>query len=55
MRRAQQGKLTDCSGHGPGIRTYTSADFSQGNHEDSQDSQDIRDSVLILDLLKRAG
>ena len=51
VRRAQQGKGRDCSGHGPGIRTYTSLDFSQGN-EDSQDSQDVRDPELILDLLK---
>lgn len=52
VRRAQQGKRRDCSGHGPGIRTYTSVDFSQGN-DDSQDSQDIRDPELILDLLRR--
>ncbi|KAL2929702.1 Telomere-associated protein RIF1 [Bienertia sinuspersici] len=53
VRRAQQGKLRDCSSHGPGVRMYTSADFSQGNQEESQDSQDIRDPELILDLLKR--
>ncbi|KAE8677166.1 hypothetical protein F3Y22_tig00111542pilonHSYRG00073 [Hibiscus syriacus] len=41
VRRAQQGRERDCNGHGPGIRTYTGLDFSQGN-EDSQDSQDIR-------------
>ncbi|XP_074274014.1 uncharacterized protein LOC141597448 [Silene latifolia] len=52
VRRAQQGKGRDCSGHGPGVRTYTSVDFSQGNDE-SQDSEDIRDADLILDLLKR--
>lgn len=40
VRRAQQGRMMDCSGHGPGIRTYTSVDFSQGN-EESQDSQDM--------------
>ena len=28
VRRAQQGREKDCSGHGPGIRTYTSVDFS---------------------------
>jgi len=54
VRRAQQGRTRDCSGHGPGIRIYTSVDFSQGN-EDSQDSQDIRDPELILDLLRRVA
>ncbi|XP_057537577.1 uncharacterized protein LOC130815209 isoform X1 [Amaranthus tricolor] len=54
VRKAQQGKLRDCSGHGPGVRTYTNADFSQGsNYEDSQDSQDVRDPELILDLLRK--
>lgn len=38
VRRAQQGRAMDSNGHGPGIRTYTPADFSQGN-EESQDSQ----------------
>ncbi|KAH9610843.1 hypothetical protein KSS87_005290 [Heliosperma pusillum] len=52
VRRAQQGKGRDCSGHGPGVRTYTSVDFSQGN-EEYEDSEDIRDADLILDLLKR--
>ncbi|KAL2534846.1 Rif1 N domain-containing protein [Abeliophyllum distichum] len=40
VRRAQQGRMMDCNGHGPGIRTYTCVDFSQGN-EESQDSQDM--------------
>ncbi|KAJ4831051.1 hypothetical protein Tsubulata_001787 [Turnera subulata] len=40
VRRAQQGRGMDCSGHGPGIRTYTAVDFSQGN-EDSQESQEF--------------
>ncbi|KAJ0091513.1 hypothetical protein Patl1_13892 [Pistacia atlantica] len=39
VRRAQQGREWDCGGHGPGIRTYTSVDFSQGNDE-SQETQD---------------
>ncbi|KAL3655844.1 hypothetical protein CASFOL_000240 [Castilleja foliolosa] len=43
VRRAQQGRATDCNGHGPGIRTYTSVDFSQGN-EESQDSPDAWDA-----------
>ncbi|KAK6945142.1 Telomere-associated protein Rif1, N-terminal [Dillenia turbinata] len=38
VRRAQQGRERDCSGHGPGIRTYASVDFSQGNEEESQES-----------------
>ncbi|KAH6824490.1 hypothetical protein C2S53_002900 [Perilla frutescens var. hirtella] len=38
VRRAQQGRAKDSNGHGPGIRTYTTVDFSQGN-EESQDSQ----------------
>ncbi|KAL9151281.1 hypothetical protein ABFS82_11G042800 [Erythranthe guttata] len=37
VRRAQQGRNRDCSGHGPGVKTYTALDFSQGN-EESQDS-----------------
>ncbi|GFQ00452.1 hypothetical protein PHJA_002189200 [Phtheirospermum japonicum] len=52
VRRAQQGRATDCNGHGPGIRTYTSVDFSQGN-EESQDSPDIRDAESILGMLRK--
>ncbi|KAL7134649.1 hypothetical protein ABFS83_11G041200 [Erythranthe nasuta] len=37
VRRAQQGRNRDCSRHGPGVKTYTALDFSQGN-EQSQDS-----------------
>lgn len=51
VRRAQQGRGMDCSGHGPGIRTYTSVDFSQGN-EESQDSQELRNTESILELLR---
>ncbi|KAF8407155.1 hypothetical protein HHK36_006281 [Tetracentron sinense] len=54
VRRAQQGRERDCNGHGPGIRTYTSVDFSQGN-EDSQESQELRNPESILEMLKRAG
>lgn len=54
VRRAQQGRGMDCGGHGPGVRTYTNVDFSQGN-EDSQESQDIRDSESILEMLRRAS
>ncbi|OMO57725.1 Armadillo-type [Corchorus olitorius] len=54
VRRAQQGKERDCSGHGPGIRTYTSLDFSQGNGE-SQESQDNWDSEAILETLRRGS
>lgn len=52
VRRAQQGKERDCSGHGPGIRTYTSLDFSQ-NNDDSQELEDIRNTETILEMLKR--
>ncbi|XP_058759975.1 uncharacterized protein LOC131633276 [Vicia villosa] len=53
VRRAQQGRERDAGGHGPGIRTYTNADFSQG-YDDSQESQDdIRDSEAILEMLRK--
>lgn len=52
VRRAQQGRSWDCSGHGPGFRTYTTADFSQVN-EESQESQDIRDADSILEILRK--
>ncbi|RDX89609.1 Telomere-associated protein RIF1, partial [Mucuna pruriens] len=52
VRRAQQGRERDAGGHGPGIRTYTNADFSQARHDDSQESQEeIRDSEAILQML----
>ncbi|KAK3039998.1 hypothetical protein RJ639_027188 [Escallonia herrerae] len=54
VRRAQQGRASDCDGRGPGIRTYTSVDFSQGN-EESQESQEIRNAESILEMLKRDG
>ncbi|KOM32998.1 hypothetical protein LR48_Vigan01g255400 [Vigna angularis] len=52
VRRAQQGRERDTGGHGPGIRTYTSADFTQGN-DDSQESIEeiIRDPEAILQML----
>ncbi|KAJ4951838.1 hypothetical protein NE237_028670 [Protea cynaroides] len=53
VRRAQQGRERDCNGHGPGVRTYTNADFSQGN-EDSQESQELRNPESILEMLRRA-
>ncbi|KAA8522989.1 hypothetical protein F0562_009412 [Nyssa sinensis] len=53
VRRAQQGRERDCNRRGPGIRTYTGVDFSQGN-EESQDSQEIRDPESILEMLRRA-
>lgn len=52
VRRAQQGRARDCNGHGPGIRTYTSVDFSQGN-EESQDSTNIRDAESILEMVRK--
>ncbi|XWS27046.1 hypothetical protein CRYUN_Cryun26dG0082900 [Craigia yunnanensis] len=54
VRRAQQGRERDCSGHAPGIRTYTSLDFSQGN-EESHESQDIWDSEAMLEMLRKVG
>ena len=54
VRRAQQGRERDCSGHGPGMRTYTALDFSQGN-EESQDSQEFRNAESILEMLRRTG
>ncbi|GMH04553.1 hypothetical protein Nepgr_006393 [Nepenthes gracilis] len=54
VRRAQQGRERDGGGHGPGTRTYTGVDFSQGNDDDSQESREIRNPELILDLLRRA-
>ncbi|XP_019052438.1 PREDICTED: uncharacterized protein LOC104592498 isoform X2 [Nelumbo nucifera] len=54
VRRAQQGRERNCNGHGPGIRTYTSVDFSQGN-EDSQESQELRNPESILEMLRRTG
>uniref|UniRef100_A0A0A0LTL9 Telomere-associated protein Rif1 N-terminal domain-containing protein n=1 Tax=Cucumis sativus TaxID=3659 RepID=A0A0A0LTL9_CUCSA len=49
VRRAQQGRSRDCGGHGPGIRTYTSLDFSQvvDDSEESQDTQNL-DSILEM-------
>ncbi|CAI0444797.1 unnamed protein product [Linum tenue] len=52
VRRAQQGREMDCNGHGPGIRTYTTVDFSQEN-EDSQESQELRNTESILELLRK--
>ncbi|WJZ98163.1 hypothetical protein VitviT2T_016711 [Vitis vinifera] len=54
VRRAQQGRERDTNGHGPGIRTYTSVDFSQGN-EESQESQEIRNPESIFEKLRRAS
>lgn len=52
VRRAQQGRARDCDGRGPGFRTYTSVDFSQGN-EESQESQEIRNADAILEMLRK--
>ncbi|MED6168059.1 hypothetical protein PIB30_008409 [Stylosanthes scabra] len=52
VRRVQQGRERHSGGHGPGVRTYTNADFSQGLDE-SQESQEIRDSEAILQMLKK--
>ncbi|KAL5547772.1 hypothetical protein UlMin_003003 [Ulmus minor] len=54
VRRAQQGRARDCGGHGlGGIKTYTNADFSQGN-EDSQDSQELWNLESILETSKKS-
>nr|XP_043625325.1 uncharacterized protein LOC122596761 [Erigeron canadensis] len=54
VRRAQQGRSKDCEGRGPGVRTYTSVDFSQGVEDESQEeSQDLRNTEAILEMLKR--
>ncbi|KAK9060710.1 hypothetical protein SSX86_021416 [Deinandra increscens subsp. villosa] len=54
VRRAQQGRSKDCEGRGPGVRTYTSVDFSQENQDESQEeSQDVRNVEAILEMLKR--
>ncbi|KAL4589819.1 hypothetical protein LXL04_002729 [Taraxacum kok-saghyz] len=56
VRRAQQGRARDCEGRGPGVRTYTSLDFSQGTEEESQEeSQDLRNTESILEMLKKDG
>nr|GFA93236.1 hypothetical protein [Tanacetum cinerariifolium] len=44
----------DCEGRGPGVRTYTSVDFSQGTEDESQEeSQDARNVEFILEMLKK--
>nr|GME05980.1 telomere-associated protein RIF1-like [Ipomoea batatas] len=53
VRRAQQGRHSDSIGRGPGIRTYTSVDFSQDNEESQEESQDIRDADSTLEMLQR--
>ncbi|GKB92459.1 putative telomere-associated protein Rif1 [Tanacetum coccineum] len=54
VRRAQQGRSNDCEGRGPGVRTYTSVDFSQGTEDESQEeSQDVRNVEFILEMLKK--
>ncbi|XP_065851360.1 uncharacterized protein [Euphorbia lathyris] len=54
VRREQQGRTMYCSGHGPGVRTYTSVDFSQGN-DDSQDSQETQIPDSILEMLRKVA
>lgn len=51
VRRAQQGRARDCGGHGPGIRTYTSLDFSQVLN-DSEESQDTQNPDSILEMAR---
>ncbi|XP_031481646.1 uncharacterized protein LOC116251483 isoform X2 [Nymphaea colorata] len=51
VKRLQQGRGRDCMGHGPGLKTYTSMDFSQGN-EHSQDTEEPLDADAILKKLR---
>ncbi|KAG4930128.1 Telomere-associated protein RIF1 [Glycine soja] len=53
VRRAQQGRERDTGGHGPGIRTYTTADFTQGNDESQESQEEIRDPEAILQMLRK--
>ncbi|XP_027368788.1 uncharacterized protein LOC113874773 [Abrus precatorius] len=53
VRRAQQGRESDTGGHGPGIRTYTNADFSQGLGDSQESQEEIRDSEAILQMLMK--
>ncbi|KAK7264887.1 hypothetical protein RJT34_32500 [Clitoria ternatea] len=51
VRRAQQGRERDSGGHGPGIKTYTNADFSQGLGDSQESQEEIRDPEAILQIL----
>lgn len=53
VRRAQQGRERDSGGHGPGIRTYTNADFSQARDDSQESQEEIRDAEAILQLLMK--
>lgn len=53
VRRAQQGRERDSGGHGPGIRTYTNADFSQARDDSQETQEEIRDADAILQLLMK--
>ncbi|TKY54818.1 Telomere-associated protein RIF1 [Spatholobus suberectus] len=51
VRRAQQGRERATGGHGPGIRTYTNADFSQARDNSQESQEEIRDPETILQML----
>eukprot|EP01018_Ginkgo_biloba_P014574 Gb_29910 [translate_table: standard] len=54
VKRAQRGSGMDTMGHGPGIKTYTGADFShsQGNG-DSEEPEELLLADIILDTCKK--
>jgi telomere-associated protein RIF1 len=52
VKRAQRGRGMDTMGHGPGIKTYTAADFSQGNG-DSEEPEELNITDIILDKCRK--
>lgn len=52
VKRAQRGRGMDTMGHGPGIKTYTAADFSQGNG-DSEEPEELNLTDIILDKCRK--
>ncbi|KAH9329689.1 hypothetical protein KI387_001797, partial [Taxus chinensis] len=52
VKRAQRGCGIDTMGHGPGIKTYTAADFSQGNG-DSEEPEEFNLADIILNKCKK--
>ncbi|KHN03607.1 hypothetical protein glysoja_037013 [Glycine soja] len=53
VRRAQQGRERDTGGRGPGIRIYTSADFTQGRDDSQESQEEIRNPEAILQMLRK--
>ncbi|XP_057874103.2 uncharacterized protein LOC131080028 [Cryptomeria japonica] len=54
VKRAQRGRGMDTMGHGPGIKTYTAADFSQGNG-DSEEPEEFNLADIIFDKCKEGS